>query len=252
MKRAPVDTVTDIDTPERVRFSCRIAGPGQRAAAYFLDLLVRGAILTAVAVAAISAGQGGDDLSGVGMGVMLFALFLVEWGYYVACEMLMHGASLGKRALGLRVVKTDGLPIGFTESALRNLLRAADFVPSAYIVGVVVMSVDARFRRLGDMLAGTLVISEQIEQVLPPIALHPGPTHDELRALPPRVSLNADELDALEQFIRRAPALSSARSAELAELVAPLLARRMELRYQDPVRFLSLLHHRATHPGGRA
>jgi uncharacterized RDD family membrane protein YckC len=153
-----IDTVTDIDTPERVRFSCRLAGPGQRAAAYLLDFIVRVGLVMACALAALGAGIGGRELLGVGAGLMLVVLFLLEWGYYVVCELVMHGQSIGKRAFGLRVVKTDGLPIGFSESVLRNLLRAADFLPTFHVVGAIAMSLDPRFRRLGDMVAGTLVI----------------------------------------------------------------------------------------------
>ena len=247
-----IDTVTDIDTPERVRFSCRLAGPGQRAAAYLLDLLVRATIVVLFALVANAARLLGEETSGVGIGLLLLALFVIEWGYYVALEMLMHGQSVGKRAMGLRVVKGDGLPIGIGESMLRNLLRAADFLPTFHVLGAIVMSLDPKFRRLGDMVAGTLVISEESEVVLPAIALSPAPTLDELRVLPSRISLSADELDAVEQFIRRSPALNDARAAELAELVAPLFAERMGIVYQDPVRFLSLLHHRATHPGAPA
>jgi uncharacterized RDD family membrane protein YckC len=251
-RQGAIDTVTDIDTPERVRLSCRLAGPAQRAAAYVLDLLLRIAIVMAVGVAAMGAGVGGEDLSGVGTGLLLVAIFLTEWGYYVFCELLMNGQSIGKRAFGLRVVKTDGLPIGLGESVLRNLLRAADFLPTFHVVGALAMSLDPRFRRLGDMVAGTLVISEQTELVQSAIVLRPAPTADELRALPSRISLSADELDAVEQFIRRSPALSPSRAEELAELVAPLFAERLGVRYHDPVRFLSLLHHRATHPGALA
>jgi hypothetical protein len=88
--------------------------------------------------------------------------------------------------------------------------------------------------------------------VQPAIVLSPAPSLDELRALPSRINLSADELDAVEQFIRRSPALSAPRAAELAQLVAPLLADRLGVRYDDPVRFLALLHHRATHPGALA
>jgi hypothetical protein len=128
-------------------------------------------------------------------------------------------------------------------------MRAADFVPNLYVVGLIVMCGDARFRRLGDVVAGTMVISERGERALPAIALHPPPTPQELAELPARVALSAEELDALDLFMRRKDALSAARAAELAALVAPLLARRFGLRYADPVRFVGLLYHRATRLG---
>lgn len=251
-RRAAIDTVTDIDTPERVRFSFRLAGPGQRAAAYLIDLLVRAAALFLIVLGATGAELGGSDLVGVGVGVGLIAAFVLEWGYYVISETLMAGQSIGKRALGLRVVQSGGLPIGFGESALRNLLRAADFLPTAYALGAAIMALEPKFRRLGDMVAGTLVISEQRDAVLPPIEVQPAPTLQELRQLPLRVSLSPEELGAIEQFLRRRTALSNARAEELANLVAPLFAARLGVTYSDPVRFLALVHHRATRPGATA
>jgi uncharacterized RDD family membrane protein YckC len=249
-RHAPLDTVTDIDTPERTRFSCRLAGPGPRALAYLLDCAVRGAGLAMLAAVVMGAGIGGKQLSGVGTGLALVALFVVEWCYYVACELWLDGQSFGKRALKLRVVCNDGLPIGLRESILRNLLRAADFLPGWYAIGGLVMSLDPQFRRLGDLVAGTFVIVEGSEPILPAIAISPEPTLDELRTLPAHVAFAAEELDAIDHLMRRKLNLPSARVQELATLLAPRLAQRLNLQYADPVRFLALLYHRATHPRG--
>ncbi|HTV25628.1 MAG TPA: RDD family protein [Polyangiaceae bacterium] len=234
-RRDPIDTVTEVDTPERVQLRCRVAGPAQRGAAYALDLGVRAALLALCALGASLLDALNTDWRGLGSGVLLVVFFVLEWSYYVACELWMNGQSPGKRALGLR------------ESLLRNLLRAADFVPNLYVLGLLVMCGDGKFRRIGDIVAGTMVISERGEGALPAIALLPPPTAEELSGLPARLLLSADELDALDLFMRRKEALSPARAAELAALVAPLLARRFGLAYADPVRFVGLLYHRATH-----
>ncbi|MBN1609214.1 MAG: RDD family protein [Polyangiaceae bacterium] len=240
------DTTVEVETPERIRFAFRLAGPAQRAAAYGLDLLIRIAVLMAVMIAASLAGFFGPHaLAGVGGGVMALALFFVEWGYYMLCEGLMNGQSLGKRALFLRVVRSDGLPIGFTESLLRNLLRAADFLPVGYALGLVVSWLDPRFRRLGDLAASTMVVSERKDRVLGPVVIRPPVQRSELEAIPMRPPLREDELDAIELFLRRAEALNPSREDELAELVAPVFARRMLLQYGRPSRLLGLLYHRA-------
>jgi uncharacterized RDD family membrane protein YckC len=249
-QRAPLDTVTDIDTPERTRFSCRLAGPGPRALAYLIDCAVRAAGLAMLAAIVLGMGVNRGRLSGVGTGLALVGLFALEWCYYVACELWMHGQSFGKRALGLRVVCNDGLPIGLRESVLRNLLRAADFLPSWHVLGGLVMSLDPQFRRLGDLVAGTFVIAESSEAILPAIAISPAATLEELRALPARVAFSAGELDAIDHLMRRKHSLSRPREQELAALLAPRLAQRLNLTYADPVRFLALLYHRATHPRG--
>jgi uncharacterized RDD family membrane protein YckC len=245
----PIDTVTEVDTPERVQLHCRVAGPAQRAAAYALDLGVRAALLALCALGASLLDALDADWDGLGQGVILVVFFVLEWAYYVACELMMNGQSPGKRALGLRVVSSAGLAIGLRESLLRNLLRAADFVPNLYVLGLLVMCGDRKFRRIGDMVAGTMVISERGEGALPRVELLPPPTAEELGGLPARVVLSADELDALDLFMRRKEALSPARAAELAALVAPSLARRFGLAYADPVRFVGLLYHRATRLG---
>jgi uncharacterized RDD family membrane protein YckC len=242
---SPLDTTVEVETPERIRFAFRLAGPAQRAAAYGLDLLIRVAILVAVTMAALMAGSfGPHPLAGMGSGMMALALFAVEWGYYMLCEGLMNGQSLGKRAFCLRVVRSDGLPIGFTESLLRNLLRAADFLPLGYALGLVVAWLDPRFRRLGDLVASTMVVSERKERVLGPVLIRPPVRPSELEAIPPRPPLREEELDAIELFLRRAEALNPSREDELAELVAPIFARRMHLAYTRPSRLLGLLHQR--------
>ena len=239
-----VDTTLDVDTPEQIRFSYRLAGPAQRCAAYLIDLIIRGTLMGLVGIVAAFSNLLGD---GFGSGLALVAVFLLEWGYYIACEMLMGGQSIGKRALQLRVVRENGLSIGFADSFLRNLLRAADFLPLMNAVGLVVLSVDKRFRRLGDLVAGTIVVHEERQAIRPRLALSPAPTLEELSRLPRRLDLAPSELDALDLFLRRSGQLNPARELELAEMVAPIYAKRFSVRYRNPVRFLGLLYHRATH-----
>jgi uncharacterized RDD family membrane protein YckC len=241
-----LDTSIDVETPERVRFSFRLAGPAQRAIAYLIDVLVRGAALLALWFIAGALGLfGRDGMGGAGMGLIMLALFVVEWGYYVVCERFMNGQSVGKRALDLRVVRSDGLPMGFAESVLRNLLRGADFLPFGYAVGVLVAAVDPRFRRLGDLAAGTMVVVERRQPVFPAVVIKPPVEPRELEAIPHRPILSQEELEAIELFLRRSSNLNPSREQELAELVAPVFARRMQLGHKNAVRLLALLYQRA-------
>lgn len=237
---APLDTTVEVETPEHVRFHYQVAGPARRIAAYAIDLVVRGALLMvlAIVVSLVSLATWGS-LDGFEMGALLVAFFVIEWGYYVLSEVLMHGASLGKRALRLRVVQADGLPITFLDSLLRNLLRAADLLPFCYAIGLLTMSLDSRFRRLGDLVAGTLVIFE------PRVGLHrrekpPAPRKHGLD-LPSRIALSRDERGALLLFARRRPHLSAERAEELAELIAPALAARLSVQYPSAAAFLDAL-----------
>src|SRR4029079_7777418 len=99
--------------------------------------------------------------------------------------------SPGKRALSLRVVKEGGYPIGFIDSVLRNLLRGADFLPIGYLIGLFAMAADARFRRLGDRVAGTMVVVEERSRVAAPLTLAPPPTPAELDGIRTRAPLRA-------------------------------------------------------------
>lgn len=248
--REPLDTTTEIETPEHVRFRYHVAGPAKRALAYLIDAALRAGVVLVVAVIALLGGFTSDSLGQASMGLVLVVLFLVEWGYYVFFETLWSGRTPGKRALSLRVVTEGGHPLRFGDSLLRNLLRAADFLPGAYAAGVLVMGRDPRFRRLGDLAAGTIVIAEDRVAVAGLLRLDPPPTAAELRHLPQRIPLSGEELDAIELFLRRQGKLSAARELELAELLAPVFAKRMGARYKDAARFLGLLHHRARSPEG--
>lgn len=248
----PLDTTTEIETPEHVRFRYAIAGPARRGLAYLVDLLIRGLIAAvALFLGSIASFADLDTFKQASTGVQLLLLFALEWGYYVFFEITASGRTPGKRALGLSVVTEGGSPLRFTDSFLRNLLRAADFLPLGYAVGLVVMGVDARFRRLGDLAAGTLVVVDERRAAVSPFRLDPPATPAELRSIPQRLPLSADEREAVDLFLRRSERLAQARATELAELVAPIFARRLRVRYRDPVRFLGLLQHRARERGAR-
>jgi uncharacterized RDD family membrane protein YckC len=249
-----LDNTAEVETPEHVRFRHRVAGPTRRALAYLIDLLIRlavAAVLFILLRLAFGAGEGGGRATG---GVWLAAMFVLEWGYYVAFETMGEGRTPGKRALSLRVIKEGGYPLGFVDSMLRNLLRAADFLPSAYAIGLLVMMGDRRFRRLGDRVAGTIVVLEERAALAARLVLQPPAAPGELEALPQRPALSAWERESLELFLRRSD-LSPARRRELAEMVAPSLAARLGTAAPDPVRFLALVHHRlqaANRPTERA
>jgi len=183
-------------------------------------------------------------------GLMLVLLFLLEWGYYVLCEGLGQGRSPGKKILGLRVVRVNGAPATFTDSVLRNLLRAGDFLPLGYALGLCVVAFDARFRRLGDLVAGTMVVREESHAYRRPVPLQPPPQPEEMADFPARISLPRNLQEAIDAFSHRDD-LGPARQIELAESIAPALARHLGMRFRDPVRFLRVLNVRLNQsPGG--
>jgi len=252
---APLDTDVAIEAPEHIVFSHRIAGPGRRAIAHVIDLVIcYGAVFIFAVVlvfasggaAAVSGAVGG--LEGVGIGLILLAVFAAQWLYFVAWEGLT-GRTPGKSALRLRVLTTSGRPIHFTDAALRNILRAADALPNAYVVGLASMALTKRFQRLGDLVAGTMVIIEPKASAAVPIRLWPAASPEELAGVPDEVALDADERAAIELLLRRRGALGEPREWELATMITGALEQRFGYRGKDPVRTLALLYDAAVNAG---
>lgn len=151
------DTVV-LATPEGVAIELTLAGLGSRMAATMVDTAIQVAIQIALFVLLIGLGERGSAL-----GIALFSLlsFLAFFGYGVLFETLASGRTPGKRVTGLRVIRSGGRPVGFTASAVRNLVRLIDFLPFLYAVGIASILFSARNQRLGDIAAGTLVVRER-------------------------------------------------------------------------------------------
>lgn len=251
--QAPLDTIVAIETPEHIVFHYRVAGPARRSLAYTLDLLIcYGAFaLLVLLVLLLTIGGGIDDMTSLGKalgGFLLVVLFAIQWVYFVVWD-AVRGRSPGKAAFGLRVVTTSGRPIGWRAAALRNLLRAADALPTAYLVGVVSMALSARFQRLGDLVAGTMVVIPEDARSARALELVPPAHPRELATLPEEVVLDADERIAIEMFLRRRHSLGRAREHELAAMVAGPIAERLGFQHADPARLLAIVYDRAVNVG---
>jgi uncharacterized RDD family membrane protein YckC len=147
-----------VATPEGVTLEFTLAGVGSRFVAALLDVLVQGALLIAVAVLTAVLRP---SLGGFVEAFAALAAFLIFFAYDIAFETLASGRTLGKRWTGLRVVRVSGAPVGFVTSAVRNLLRLVDILPTAYLVGIITILATGRNQRLGDLAAGTIVVRER-------------------------------------------------------------------------------------------
>jgi uncharacterized RDD family membrane protein YckC len=204
----PLDTALHAETPEGIDILLRPAGAPPRAIAYALDWLVRMVFFT---IAMVLLGR----LGGLGAGLGLLLYFVLEWLYPVVFELLPGAATPGKRAMGLQVVLDDGLPVTPAASVVRNLLRAADFLPFAFTLGLVSMLLRSDFKRVGDVVAGTRVVHRervQLDAALPPA-----------EALAPRVKLTRAGQVAILHLAGRATRLTGERVDELARLAEPVL-----------------------------
>ena len=202
-----LDTYRPVETPEGVEIGLRMAGPVPRLFAAAIDFLIRMGVYFILMIPLSLLGQGG-------IGLLLVAMFLMEWFYPVLFEVRRGGATPGKKKLGLLVLHRDGTPVGWMASIVRNLVRFADFLPVAYGFGIASMLVDRDFRRLGDLAAGTVVVYRDAELVGYRV-----PTGPPLR---PPATLDLDEQRAILDFAERLGTWSEARSAELAGLAYPL------------------------------
>ncbi len=160
-----LDPGLNVATPERVQVSLPIAGIGHRSMAYLIDVALLSAIglvafflLSFVVPDMLKAAQA---LSGVERAIFGLVSFVLVWGYWTGMEVAWRGQTIGKRLMKIRVVKSDGSGVGVFESAVRNLLRIVDFFPVCYPVGLITMLIDARHRRLGDLVAGTMLVREE-------------------------------------------------------------------------------------------
>ncbi len=204
-----LDTARRVETPEGIELALEVAGPVPRAMAWMIDVLLRSIIYIALSAALGMLGR-------FGMGLFLITLFLMEWFYPVIGEVYFRGVTPGKKMLGLRVIHDDGTPVRFGPSVIRNLLRAIDFLPVMYSIGLLSMLFHRDFKRLGDMAAGTLVVYADV--------VKGDAKRREARAVAPPWPLAPDEQQTLVNFSERRAQITPERATELAHAAGPLVA----------------------------
>ena len=208
-----LDTTRRVATPEGIELTLHLAGPVPRALAWTIDLALRLGIVFAVMLGASALGRAGG-------GIVLLAAFFVEWLLPACFEAMWNGQTPGKRAMGLRVLNDDGTPLRWPGALTRNLLRAADFLPLAYGVGLLAMLANRDFKRLGDLAAATVVVYEPEKRT---------GTSNSAEAMPaapvvaPPFALSLDEQRALLELAERSGSLTAERLEELAGLPTPLV-----------------------------
>ena len=209
-----IDTLKSVSLPEGAEITLRLAGPLPRASAWFLDFMLRLVVTGSLPSLFRLAGN-------AGMGLYFVTVFVIWELYPILFEGLWNGATPGKRAFNLAVVNGDGTPIRWPAAILRNVLRFADMLPVAYMVGLTSMAMDRQFRRLGDLAAGTVVIHRDT----PPRTRNRKAAAAQVPAAPmtPAVALTALEQRAVLDFAERRPTWSEERAEELAALAAPLV-----------------------------
>lgn len=200
-----LDTVVSAETPEGIAITLRPAGLSARCLAFLLDQLIRlGVLYVGLIVVALT--------GGVGLGVWIVLAFALEWFYALPFELSRWGATPGKRVLGIKVVMDSGLPVTPAAAITRNLLRVADFLPLLYGFGIFSMLLRRDFKRLGDIVAGTLVVYQPQRAVQPVLS--------DVEPLAPARRLSPQDQAAVIGLAARASRLTPERLDELASLAA--------------------------------
>ena len=242
------DSAPTVRSAEGVELHMPIAGPTLRMAAYAIDaflvwcalflvlllLFLLAPTFAAWARALLPTVRPGDIQSHPQTWFLPFLIVFVVLGYFgellyfLFWETVTGGSSPGKLALGLRVVKLDGLRIDLPASCIRNLIRAADVLPSSYVTGLTSMLISSHGQRLGDLAAGTIVVrldaSERATHVsLPPDVAPLSLSRQQLEKLGSR------ERALVRGTLRRAQGMHGARRAALLRASVQALCSSLEL-----------------------
>lgn len=229
MRRSLAQTV-DVETPELVVFSYTIAGVGSRASAAIIDFLICVATFLALLFGVFQFAKAfpgevrtPSATAAWATAVLGILQFVILWLYYVLFEALADGQTPGKRIIGLRVVRDGGLSVTFEASAIRNLVRVVDMQPIAlYAIGMITTVASARGKRLGDMVAGTIVVKEDVVKQPMVAAVAPAreSTRDSAQHVPIAARLTDSEYQVLDRFVQRRMELEPERRTVLAHTLA--------------------------------
>lgn len=201
-----------VETPEQIELAYDIAGIGSRFLAALIDHVIIAALLSfgcvTLSLLLDRLDVGLDSL--LVISIFFIGIYLSICAYFVFFETTWNGQTPGKRLVGIRVVRTGGRPIGFLGSAIRNLIRLADFLPLLYGVGMITMFVDRRARRLGDFAAGALTLREGRQVTLDmlsapriePVAEIAVPVANEI-TIPNLQALEAADYEIVQEFLRK-------------------------------------------------
>ena len=255
LERTPSGVRQVVRSPEQVELHLPLAGPTGRMLAYAIDWIVIVLLELALAAALVTffvssdalvewvqeivgplADQvdpnDPDSILGSGFILLLILLFLLvaiaaEGIYFIVSERITGGRSLGKWAIGLRVVEDGGRPLTLRSSVVRNVLRLVDMLPTTYLFGLIAMLASEEGKRLGDMAAGTVVVRLDTPPPAPPIQLD-APGADAFRFDREQLArVGETERALVRQTLRRAPTLPPPLAAEALGRAAAVLAERM-------------------------
>ncbi|HXZ20958.1 MAG TPA: RDD family protein [Candidatus Acidoferrales bacterium] len=229
-----------IETPEQLPLEFPLAGVGSRFLALLVDSMIQ--ILAGLAafvvlllsqVVTIGYLRSGHLWA---VAVMVLIVFVLYYAYFAFFEAIWNGQTPGKRQQGLRVIKENGGPISVFDAVSRNLMRVIDQLPLLYGVGIISVLVSERSQRLGDFVAGTVVVHEKPLEGLTAAWRSAGTATAQPEAAVPRLgaeNLTPEEFRVIETFLERRHSLEKYVRDRFAWEIAQRLGAKLNVREED-------------------
>lgn len=251
-------------TPENVTIDYELAGLGSRAAAQIADLLVQIGLFILMGLVwwGLSSLAGGMRTSGtqlsflkdIGLALTIIVSFLIFAGYFIFFETTQNGQTLGKKWVGLRVIKEGGAPIDFTSASIRNIIRILEFAVGFYMFSLFFILFSPLYKRLGDYAAGTIVVKERSPGTVNTPKVQPAPirtfvadTREAALMVDVRL-LDKGEIEAVKRFVERRAELQKGVQEYLAIQIAQPIMQRLDIPLPSPpfsyVEYIELMYSR--------
>lgn len=216
--------MSDLVTGEAVVLELRLAKLATRGLAMAIDVTLQFVVLF-FGLLIVGGLAFVDPVLGVAM--VLVMIVSVTVGYPVTMETLTRGRTLGKLALGLRVVRDDGGPIRFRHAFVRGLLGLVEIWASLFSLALIASLASKRGKRLGDLLAGTVVVHDRVPLQATGVALMPPPLAGwaaglDLSRVPDDLALGARQY--LSRMSELSPEIQAQMGARLANAVVAVIS----------------------------
>lgn len=241
-----------IETPEKIKFSYHIAEIGTRITAYLIDEIIQIIILGVIVLVLILSGFSlqtriGKNLTNLAAAFLMIMVFIIRWFYFVLFEIIMEGQSPGKKMMQIRVIRNSGDSLDLETIVLRNFLRFVDGFPIIPLTGGFVAFIDSKSRRLGDIIANTIVVNEiQYNLTIPDFEVHfaHGRNTEEAEYVAAKQRLTENELYIIRRFLNEYYRLPGEKQIQIAAALAGQVHARLgiEERITDPLGFLERIY----------
>jgi uncharacterized RDD family membrane protein YckC len=243
-----------IETPEKIRFDYKIAQTGTRIGAFIIDMVIQAVIIGLVFLLLFFIGIFESNLLArhyinqfqlLALAFFYLLIFFFQWGYFTFFEMFKNGQSPGKKVIRISVIKSNGDPLDASVIVLRNLLRAVDGFPLLHVLGGFISILDNKSRRLGDIIADTVVVHEiRFDLKEPTFKTTISSKSAEEPAMKLMTKLNEEELYVIRRFLSDRYLLSEERQTAIGTKLAANVKKRLNIteNFDDNIVFLERIY----------